>query len=383
MGGKWWKCRNCAFFNQKHHSFCGWCRDSFQVLNQSPSTKDAPLSSQDYSVPSGKGKGRAYASGGQSSGKGNGKGGNSSTTKPQPTQQPMPNVWQRRAAAARAAPPMSVDQDGAADFVEADSDATAVLEQMQTTQALINSLKGRTDPLSTSKRQSLEAELRALRIQKTRLKPREEQHNVLMALVERKEQAVAATSQALAAAQAAATEAKEALADAKEQLARVDAQVGQEDCCSSFMMNGINPLEQAHSLAALLPQSKVDTFMECLSLLNNLVGATDKDGAFGCGSSCAAQPVSPLAVADGHHQQAPSTPIVPIQSSRGPAHLAPQARFDPYGMTSPSPSPARRRGRAASADACGAIEEVNLLGGPFLGERCHFSRGAGIGLVPG
>ena len=76
------------------------------------------------------------------------------------------NVWQRRSQAQSQG---NSEADGENDPNA--EEAAILLERMDTVQALLNSLAGRMDPLSVDTTKSLQAELSALRIKKTKLKP--------------------------------------------------------------------------------------------------------------------------------------------------------------------------------------------------------------------
>lgn len=375
--GKWWKCRACGFYNQKHHHTCGWCKDQFLALvDQQQSSKDQPISSTEVSLPKGKGKGKGKGPGSAKHGV---SGDASPKTPAQPNGKgtaspPKTNFWQRRAQAAAAAPtsPMVVD-------AEAEEEADSIMDQMQVTQALINSLKGRSDSFSTHKREQLEEELKQLRIRKTKLKPTEDQWEVLSALVQRKQAAVESTSTALVNAQNAAMEAQQALRDAQCQLKLVADRMEQEKKQQQAgVASEVTTIQKAQSLADMLPKDKAETFRECLLLLQSLMGnevvptqvqpqlqieikgGMCQDGPLGQSQSSQQWPLSP------------SVPVLEqaihqgVQSHR-PAPSTPLARYDPYGASTPIvETPARPR--AHSADLAAARSSY------FSEARTAFSR---------
>ena len=222
--GKWWTCRTCTASNMKSRSTCGWCKSPFQLMHQSASTPQNPSHSMDCIPPKGggrkngkdgskKGGGRqqqhsssgqqspsqAPSNGSEASRSGKGKGGSvrSSSAHSQSIAGQEKNVWQRRAAAASLAAKtgMDVDEDPLA------KESLELVERMDTVQALLNSLVGRSDQLSVETRVSYEREMASLRIRKTKLKPLSAQVTVLENLVSRRQSSTSAAEDALVSAQ--------------------------------------------------------------------------------------------------------------------------------------------------------------------------------------
>jgi hypothetical protein len=230
-----------------------------------------------------------------------------------------------------------------------------LLERMDTVQALLNSLMGRTDAMSLETREELEKEMATLRIKKTRMKPLAQQMIVLEGVIQRRTSAVAEAGSAIAEAQAKYAVLVCQLQDAKAQFKDVQAAKAKEDAAkippmvASAMQSSQHGslLMQAQGLADMLPPDKMEIFRECLGLLASIAqGCSIGQGAQAAAAMPEDQLVDPLQGVSG--SVASSSFVFGVQPNgdqTGTSH-ATLALQDPYGAAhSPPPT---RRGRAKS-----------------------------------
>jgi hypothetical protein len=284
-----------------------------------------------------------------------------------------------------------------------------LLEQMDTVQAMLNSLAGRHDPYSAASREHLEKELGSLRIQRTKTKSLTAQVAVLEALVARRTSAILEAEGAILEAQQHCQTLRQELTQVTAQLATVVALKVQEDVSKvpPLVANALGPismLSHAQEMAAMLPKDKAAIFSECIGLLAQMIapqmGApsaspptvvvdlVSPQSTAPAAQSAATQDASVFAFGSpgwsalsGHHSAAASSSGPAIASSfamvptgKG-SHLT--ATSDPYGRTT-SPT---RRGRALSAAPSPQQRSRSVsIGGRRL--RCKTSPQAALDLGP-
>ena len=259
------------------------------LLDKPPSTKERPTHSNDVAVcipPKGKGKSKGDGGKGKngiggkgdapqkrernsSVGKGRGSAGSDAGSAKSSSPANVQTVWQRRAAAAAA-----VDGEPAVDGAE----GVDLSEKMDTVQAMLNSRAGREDDYSLATRKQLDAEMSALRIKKTQLKPLTAQVSVLEALVGRRQASVAMAEATLTEAQQKLDTLRQDLCVATAQLASVKEAAAKEDAMKTRGAPNTNSvIDQATQMSSLLPPDKAAAFAECLSLLSQLVSGKAPD----------------------------------------------------------------------------------------------------------
>jgi hypothetical protein len=314
--GKWWKCRTCQAFNLMGRKDCGWCNAPF--IHQQTSSPSNPIHSKDCVPPKGSGKSSwssgsgSYGSywnqwpsqsqssqskGNQSapSGKGLGNSRSSSVGSHQVTSAAASganakNFWQRRKFF-NSQSTVNVEQESIVNGdKDAESEANSLMEKMDTLQAMINSLKSRTDQCSVEMKNGLEKDLLNLRIQKTQLKSLADQALVLETLILKRTTSLEEAERILMEQTASRDQIKQELVDAKSQLQSVLEQKSIED--AARFPNGVNGQQQmspgnlfkdAQEMASMLPSDKATVFVECLSLLAQLMKQEKQDSADGFG----------------------------------------------------------------------------------------------------
>ena len=118
---------------------------------------------------------------------------------------------------------------------------------------MLNSVKENTDDYSVGVRKTMEKELQALRIQKTKLKPLDDQIDVLENLVARRTSIVEEAQQEMKNAQLHVQESVQALSVAKEQLMQVKNMKASEDAekktTGNVTLPGVQGLQAAMCLS--------------------------------------------------------------------------------------------------------------------------------------
>ena len=139
---------------------------------------------------------------------------------------------------------------------------------MDTVQALLNSLAGRSDAFSLAAREHLEKEMASLRIQRTKTKSLTAQISVWEGLVQRRTSAIAEAEGAILEAQKHCVDLKKELADVTIQIQNVQALKMKEDVAkvppmvASALGEPSSLLSHAQEMAALLPADKAVIFSE-------------------------------------------------------------------------------------------------------------------------
>ena len=157
------------------------------------------------------------------------------------------------------------------------NDAKAIQAQMEAVQMLIIALKGRSDEYSMKGRAGLEADLHALRVRKTRLKPLEDQNAILEALVEKRTTHFSQTEHNVQSAIAEMEAAKQSLLVAQQQLIQVRTLKAVEDAAKAEraqqaeVPDNMKSLEKVKDLVCLLPNGMADGFGQCLKMLETLL----------------------------------------------------------------------------------------------------------------
>ena len=338
MPSKFWKCRQCEAYNRKSVGACEWCGCAFQIMHTEPSTKENPAHSHEQVAPNGYGHGKGYGGKGygsgwyqpgqywpapagpymyayphggkgpQSGGKGKGKGkadaqlgspakagtgeptslseGESLYASSSRSGAGYSNAWQKRrmnrrvvrsSDGAKEESPAHASSEDAANQSQVSDQAKSLSDKMETVQALITSLKGRTDDYSSQARAQLEQDLNRLRILKTQLKPLTDQSSILEALVEKRSSQLTQAEQDVQTAISTMEEAKQSLMVAKEQLAQVHAAKAREDQliqaqkADMQLPDNQKSVEKMKDLVCLLPVEHAGAFGECLNLLSGLL----------------------------------------------------------------------------------------------------------------
>ncbi len=435
-----------------HVRVCGWCAAPFQVLERGPSTPQRPTHSHQVSVVcippkgGGKGKGKKQVSSTASaprqaplaaSAPPKGKGAGNPAAPSQPKREPRDSsagsvrssgagmngtFWQKRLAAAKererstpkvdppappsVATPMESEEAPASKESE---EAQELLEQMDTVQAMLNSLAGRHDPYSAASREHLEKELGSLRIQRTKTKSLTAQVAVLEALVARRTAAILEAEDAILEAQQHCQTLRQELTDVTAQLSNVVALKMQEDVSKvpPLVANALGPislLSHAQEMAAMLPKDKAAIFSECIGLLAQMIApqvgapsapsptvvvdlvsqsmATEAQSAANMDASLFAFGTSGFASTSGQQSAAASSSGPATASTYGAmvptgkgSHLT--ATSDPYGRTT---SPVRRGRAQSAAPSPQQRSRSTSIGGRRL--RCKTSPQAVLALGP-
>ena len=376
--GKWWKCRTCHAFNVKGKAVCGWCSASF--IQQPASTPSNPVHSHECIPPKGSGKNfwhsGSYGSywnhwprqGGQTqpqpqqvnqaSGKGRGAARSSSVgshqtsnvsacnvNQAQPPSVNGTNFWQRRKFNNQSASSVGQVESVNGEAKDADIEGASLMEKMDTLQAMINSLKNRTDPSSAEMRQGLEKELQSLRIQKTSLKSFSDQALVLESLIQRRQSSLDEAERVLMEQTSSRDQIKQELEDAKVQLQSVLEQKAVEDAArfpnGQKQVNTGDVFQCAQDMASMLPSDKAGVFVECLGLLAQLMKQNNQSNADKSNGQMDVEEKSGSS-ASSDLPQVPAMPFTAAPTTPG------GAVSDPYGGRVGSPP---RRARARSLEA--------------------------------
>ena len=376
--GKWWKCRTCHAFNVKGKMECGWCSANF--MQQPVSTPQNPVHSQDCIPPKGSGKkswqsgsygsywnqwpvqsGQSLSSSQSNQAVGKGRGttrspsvGSQQTSivsvsKLNQSQSPASsgNFWQRRKLNNQMGSSVDQVESVNGDAKDVDIDAASLMEKMDTLQAMINSLKNRTDPSSLEMRQGLEKELQNLRIQKTSLKSLSDQALVLESLIQRRQNSLEEAERVLMEQTLSRDQVKQELEDAKVQLQSVLEQKAVED--AARFPNGQKQVatgdvfQSAQEMASMLPSDKASVFVECLGLLAQFMKQNSQSNAD--------KDKGQMDVEENGGSSAPSTdfPQVPTMPFAAAPTTPGGAVSDPYGGGRAGSPP--RKGRARSLEA--------------------------------
>jgi len=187
------------------------------------------------------------------------------------------NAWERRrlVRSTDKPAPHAVDVDA----MQSDPDGTQareLLEQMDTVQAMLNSLQGRSDAYSEATKATLTQELQSLRIKKTQMKSLDDQVTILENLVSRRTSILSDAELEMTAARNARDKAQDTLKEAEAQLAQVREAKAREDAARvSPQTADISApevtLSSARQMATLLPSDKAVIFAECLGLLSQML----------------------------------------------------------------------------------------------------------------
>jgi hypothetical protein len=322
MGG-WWKCRQCAAYNRKSCGQCDWCGNKCQIFAQEPSSCTNPIRSYNVSLPN---AGGGYGYGGKNYGsygkwhwgKGRGSGGNAGGAVAPAGNADQNEVgaksefFKNRARNRAQKKTRWTSPDGSPDgpqnaeaqmdmdisgHLHGPDEAADLMEKMDTVQAMINFLVGRTDALSVTTRKSLETELAGLRIQKTRTKSYADQEVVLVRLVAARTRAAAETEQALKDAVVDRDMAAVQLKDAEDQLAELKTKIAEQEAVAAKMAaiakanveDTPSVFGQITDMATLLPQEHAQNFIQCIELLHQLA-QNSTAAVLGASSSASSSP---------------------------------------------------------------------------------------------
>jgi hypothetical protein len=304
------------------------------------------------------------------------------------------NAWQKRvdrrklakekAAAEAGAGPITPAKEEAETSDTVSTHAKAILERMESVNALITSLKGRTDEYSVNVRNQLHADLAKLRLQRTQLKPLEDQTSILEALVEKKSAQLMQAERDVQEAIATMEQTKASLMVVQEQLTGVRVAKAKEDQAikeqqeEQKLPDNRMAVTKMKDLLCLLPAEKAGGFNEMLNLLEGIfseaatpslpiIHPVDSDSEMGAASEMPASASGTL----------PEIPTFPSAAAAVAAHV------DPYGDGGDGASTPRRRTRSESPRRSpGARSRSNEhrrlcpvsssfsrreLGGPFTG----------------
>jgi len=256
------------------------------------------------------------------------------------------NFWQRRKLNNQMGSSVDQVESVNGDAKDVDIDAASLMEKMDTLQAMINSLKNRTDPSSLEMRQGLEKELQNLRIQKTSLKSLSDQALVLESLIQRRQNSLEEAERVLMEQTSARNQVKQELEDAKVQLQSVLEQKAVEDAArfpngQKQMATG-DVFQSAQEMASMLPSDKASVFVECLGLLAQLMKQNSQSNADKDKGQMDVEENGGSSVSSADFPQVPTMPFAAAPTTPGGAVA------DPYGGRAGSPP---RKGRARSLEA--------------------------------
>jgi hypothetical protein len=156
-------------------------------------------------------------------------------------------------------------------------DVDDINTNMETIQAVITGLKGRTDEYSVKCKAGLECDLHALRVAKTKLKPLDDQQSILEILVEKRtthfslsEHNVQQTIADMEAAKQSLMVAQKQLLDVKHQQAAAETQAALNKA-EQQVPDNMKSVQKMQDLVCLLPAGMAGGFGQCLQLLEGLL----------------------------------------------------------------------------------------------------------------
>ena len=259
---------------------------------------------------------------------------------------------------------------------------------METLDAIIASLRGRSDPVAVQWMESSKRQLRDLRIQATKTKPLEDQVQTLTELLERKRSQLEVASATVAKATEHYNRVSEEFAGVNEELAVVKEKHAEEIALNAenvFTMKGGHMME-LDKLASLLPLDQADVAKQGLRLLVPLLTAAGMTPAPSTAASAAGasdissfmQDINSFRQEDGYESAAsdvePATskhassspPIPPFPRVRGRSANRTKPPFEAPTVVvrsrSPLHAPVRRRQRAKSCMPVGFPVDPRLAG---------------------
>lgn len=351
-----------------------------RLLAAPASSPQTPSHSYNCVPPAGQGAAKGGASGGKGSGKSGGghaggkgaksmgKGayskGTAAGVSPVKPASRNPNAWQRRMQAGEAAKQHAskLMADAAADdCIDIDdvenaeeTEAQNLMEEMDTLQAMLNSLNGKQDSHAVSARAMLEKDLKNARIRKHQLKSLDAQMTIQEARVERLQGQCSIAEQKVEEATSYLMEVQSSLSEAQRTLDKVREAKETEDHAKTAnnapIVQEQQPqpqavLETVQGWAQLLPPEKVNGFAECLQMIMNMVQAPPQQQVehavsndslrhvpqglsfCGAGSSCGARSsFSRAPLEDVSNGYVRHDPYMESPSRRTRAHSAGQAR---------------------------------------------------------
>ena len=263
MLGEWWKCRLCQWCTPKGQFFCGGCGAAFKDLQAAPSHNDsvgnhalrgrpAAIAASGAVTPNGKDV-RSIAKPAGRLGEG--------------------GRWRRQRASQSAAVAFGLDQADA-DTEDAEvSRVSALKEQMASLDAVVASLKGRTDEFAAQMTFNAKAQLRELRVQITMTKPLQVQLQTLEELVERRTLQHRQAEQDMKAAKDAWELAASDVEYARKQLSDVQKQIKDEEMADKVPDHGITGFQfkELGALSRLLPPAEAEQAAKALEMLKPLL----------------------------------------------------------------------------------------------------------------
>jgi len=261
----------------------------------------------------------------------------------------------------------------------ADAQAKAIMERMDAVNALMTSLKGRTDVYSVSVRAQLIKDMAQLRLQKTQLKPLGDQTSILEALFEKKTSMLLQAEQEVQQAIATMEQAKASLVEVEQQLTNVKAAKAKEDQlimsqqAEQQLPDNRMAVTKMKDLLCLLPAEKAGDFGEMLNLLDGMlkeasgpvIHAVDSDSEM-APSEC---PVPQTPSASSLMAEVPAFPSAVVAHTdpySGGGAITPRRRTR---SESPRRSPGSRSRSTDNRRQCPMTNAFSRreLGGPFMG----------------